>query len=497
MLIQPFQTDFSRFFNRAGPLPIPNNISLIVDEHVIECNGPILAQHSRVMFDKLTKGNEVFLDEFSGMFEGVLDCIEILYGQSVEVCLDNLQALMKFSVLYKVKEIYEVCMTWVHKHASLEKFSEFFEIGNFINNLEDNHPDTLEVCRDLVVNCDEPKTFVEILTTNLKSNENDKTDLMMFFLEDGLMDYTLPIVTDWIDSDKKAVTVLERVENRQLFDSLAEQNVTLQGLEFIEKLCEVSDTIQTANKAASLQSKLARSNHALFEAISTLNKKPWTTLTEQPLLDSLSSLAARLYPVYIEVCINATLNRDETVKALWPTINPLLVGKSFYNDVVKELHATGLQSHYFQYQVETEIDGYNIPLTRADCEALVALKPITLLFGCQVKGCVQTSKHAVTVQLSAYSEETPCYNLKVKQKRHPTVASHVHNRSICHWYITHTACSWQIQYSSQKQNRRWTLVSLATNTRKEVIDALNIVFTPYTAPPVIFNIGCILNDLND
>ena len=462
MIILPFQTNFSRFFDRTGSVPVPNTISLVIDDHVIECSGPILAQHSLILFESLTKSNEIHLNEFSGMVEGLLDCIEMLYGGDVVVGLDNLQALMKFSVLYKVQEMYDVCMDWVHSNACLKKFSKFFKIGHFVYTIEPKRPEMLEVCRDLVLS-DEPANAIEIQRNNLEANEEDQSSLMMFFLGDGLMEYTLPTVTDWIDTNEKVEIVLDTIDVRDLFEPLSDQTIELNGLNFIKKLCEGSDTIKTSNKASALQSRLMESNYKKYktnsktkEMYTYLHGKDWTKLSGQALVDRVAAISTN-HALYIEVCLGSPSQAN--TKALWPTINPALVGSNFCDNVQEDLRRREalFDNPAIEYDGDVKV-GYFKALTEQQCASLVEKKPITVLLDCQVDGCMHKTPHAVTLKME--EDNLPCYNLTVTQRKDPASPCHLHPRSVTHWYITYL------------YNNTWGMLSLATQAYTEIIATL-------------------------
>ena len=482
MILVP--ADFSQFFNRRGPLPIPNTVTLIVDEHVIECSGPILAKHSPVLFHKLREGSKVFLDEFSGMVEGVLDCIEMLYGSDVVISLKNLQALMKFSILFKVEGMHELCVKWVQENISLDTFNDFFKVSHFVFTLEQSHGGGLEACRALILK-DEPGKTVEELRKGLDAQDTDQTNMMLFFLEQGLMDYTLPIVIDWIDSDKKVSQVIDTVESKHLFEPLVTLFTTpeCQGLQFIKKLFETTDNFESASRVGRLQSRVMEST---LEKVNiercVSNVRLNTHLYGIELIDLLLPLSKVNHAHYVEWCItNSRPNHKHNARAVWPNINPKLLGKSVCDNVQREVNTRIDSSLRITYPVGEDIkDGYYKAATKEQCAQLKAMQPVTMLFDCQMDGCTMTSPHAITIKLS--KTNCPCYDLNIIQVKDPAVECHVHpGQSVLHWYI----CWDNTPYGSG-----WEYVSLATKTYDQVITYLGLKGGSY--PLSVMNIGCIM-----
>ena len=234
--------NFSLFYKRDGSLPIPNNVTLVVDGVKLECSGLILAQRSETLRELLTSEPTIILDEFSGLIEQVKDCIQLLYGDKVKITLDNLQALMKFSIYYKIESMYQLCVGWIKENLMIEKFESFFKICFFVSLLEDHRSHALDLCRDIIMK-GKPSDISQVLE-GLVLIEDNQDDLMMFFLEPTFWELTLPMVTKWIDSNEKVDLVLKKIES----NSSEFVNV---GADFLSKLASsatVKETIVKINK---------------------------------------------------------------------------------------------------------------------------------------------------------------------------------------------------------------------------------------------------------
>ena len=248
---------------------MPNNVTLVVDGVKLECNGPILAQRSEALRNLFAenRGKEIYLDEFTGMIEQVKDCIQLLYGAQVDVTLDNLQALMTFSVYYKVMSMYRLCVGWVKDNISLAKFEDFFRISYFVSRLDERGTHALDLCREIIL-MGEPTDNVKVLEG--LAFQGDQIDVMVFFMDQALWKFTLPMVTKWIDSNEKVDLVLTKIES----DPISYETV---GSDFLSKLAAsatVNGTIIKVNKYVTGTLKLSEQvNQTLQCDMSSANKK--------------------------------------------------------------------------------------------------------------------------------------------------------------------------------------------------------------------------------
>ena len=488
MRLLPYKTSFGRFFSRTGPTPIPNSISVIIDEHTIECNGPILAQHSTVLYEKLTISKEVYLDEFSGMVEGVKDCIELLYGEEVEVSMGNLQALMKFSVLFKVGEIYDLCVKWVGENAAVDGFEEFYKVSQFVHSLDNTRWECLEVCSKVVQSNSDSPTMVKDLITKFSLSEDDTTDLMTFFLTESLLEFTLQAVCDWLDSPKKALIVLQTIKCRKLYDGLSSQTLKPVGINFLKTLGQVTDDYQTLAAVNALQIKLMESTQhnsvdRPMKLYWFLRNRQWKDLSGQDLVAKAASLATS-HAIYLEICLFSMKPlKRENIDAVWPSINPMLVGKSFSKMISRCVGQACPRNPPPPIQLKNiSLKGYCTLLSKSQCEKLVESSQITLTtMDCQVDGCTQNTPHAFTVRLS---ESHPCYDLNVAQTSiggRRAEQDHVHPGCISHWYIYY---KYTYDYTSYT-------FPLTLNSYKETLSQLNL-FKNSLEDHIVY-IGCILS----
>ena len=110
--------DLSRFVKQEEKTTVYNTVHLLDGEDSIEVSGPVISQASRVLQDLVGKRRELDLEEFSGEIQGVQDCVELLYGGGVILSVRNVRTVIKFSAVYQIPELLDVCMVWLHNNIS-------------------------------------------------------------------------------------------------------------------------------------------------------------------------------------------------------------------------------------------------------------------------------------------------------------------------------------------------------------------------------------------
>ena len=262
MIIKEYRTNFSKFLNRKNAfkrLGIPNSVKVIIDEDVLDCSGPILAQHSPVLLDlMLTKKDEIFLDNFKGCSEEVFDCLDFLYGADVEVNLKNIHTFVKFAFIYKVQGMLEMCLNWIKVNLDKDNFAVLLKVGFFVHRLN-NDCYIINLCTDLCLSFLTSKVpaFSKLPEIIGLTNEVDALDTVLFLLKKELVQASqssLPLLFPWIDSADKTAVLLEHIDNQNMYTMLA-QTLKDTVLPFVDRLEAFADNIS----ASKLLTKLQRS----------------------------------------------------------------------------------------------------------------------------------------------------------------------------------------------------------------------------------------------
>ena len=149
----PETLNVSRFFNRKD---FSNTVEIIVNDTKFICSGVILAYQSPV-FEKLfsTGASFVLLQDFfySGSEIVVEECLNLLYGGKVLVTLHNIEALIRFSLIYDVKFMYELAIGWIRENVTYLNVFELFDIGN-LSEVKSRKRDVYNHCLEIMKRCD-------------------------------------------------------------------------------------------------------------------------------------------------------------------------------------------------------------------------------------------------------------------------------------------------------------------------------------------------------
>ena len=428
-----------------------------------------------MLLDLVTKSPDVCLDLFVGDLPGVKDCVMFLYGGKVQITTNNIQTIVKFSAMFEVKNLFELCFDWIEQNIRSETLFTFITTGLMVENLEnldggDNR--VLSTCTAFIKN-NVQNNLLELS----KSWSLDDNDLIKYFIQEDILLFTLPILTQWVESDAQIKLLLDQFEAK----GTDLRRYGGRGNQLVEKFSDKVETLETSKRIIKLKvSSTLPDNRLTMEARLCLARRPWKRLSGQPLLDHLSIIAECNYPLYIDVCINTKFERENTLRALVPTIDPDLLGAWSYNgwyqtEIKWNFQGLGLQDKAWVYRTSSELQAmeskgfleyytgmrygkYNA-LTDKHIADLVAGRPTTFLFDCRVPGCTLIGKHAVTIKLSENETELPSYDQNVENTA-PT-GSHVHLSPVVHWYISSDESDGTIAVGGNMQPRRSSFVSFS------------------------------------
>ena len=227
MILSKLNKDFSPFFLRENHVRtrIPNSVTIAIGEETIECNGLVLAGHSKVMRELMFSSSDLYLDEFCGDRTGVEDCLDLMYGGEVEIDEGNIQVLIKFGKLFEVDDMVQGALDWLSSNVTMENLGVMIKVGFYINDLQEpSDMRVLSLCKTVMVKAldlgkmtDLSHTLQLLLTGEMESN----CRTINFFLSKELLDVQrsiLLLMTDWIDSASKSTLILTCISSLDLYD---------------------------------------------------------------------------------------------------------------------------------------------------------------------------------------------------------------------------------------------------------------------------------------
>ena len=248
--------DLSRFVQRADKVPVYNTIHLLVGEESVEVSGPVICQASKVLEGLVGNQPELYLDQFIGEIEGIYDVVEVLYGGDVELSEGNYQTLLKFSVVYDVKEMYRLCFEWLKGHVSTLDLLSLVQFGLLIQRLADNSKrDILDICSGFIR--DELKDKLHKLSKDWKISD----DFVKFLIEKDILYYTLPVLCDWITangSDANINMILTELEDKDIINSFWKNGP--RSSDFFQKMSNAICVFETLKRLSIIQNNNYRNS---------------------------------------------------------------------------------------------------------------------------------------------------------------------------------------------------------------------------------------------
>ena len=110
---------------------VKNEAYLITEDVCIKVHGIILAARSAKIEVMLEESENIPAVEFSDDLTGLEDCLDLVYGGSVEIREDNFKTIYKFGKLFQIFEMMDSILSWIAISVTYDKFwSIYLELKN-------------------------------------------------------------------------------------------------------------------------------------------------------------------------------------------------------------------------------------------------------------------------------------------------------------------------------------------------------------------------------
>ena len=110
---------------------IKREVYLVTEDVCIKADGIILAARSAKLEEMLEESENIPALEFSNDLTGLVDCVDLVYGGSVEIREDNFKTIYKFGKLFQIREMMESVLSWIAISVTYDKFwSVYLELKN-------------------------------------------------------------------------------------------------------------------------------------------------------------------------------------------------------------------------------------------------------------------------------------------------------------------------------------------------------------------------------
>ena len=110
--------DLTRFLSSN----IKNEVYLITEDVCIKSNGLLLAARSAKIEEILEESEEIPAVQFSDNMAGLEDCLDLVYGGSVDIREDNFKSIYKFGKLFEISKMVKGVLAWIVNNVTYQNF---------------------------------------------------------------------------------------------------------------------------------------------------------------------------------------------------------------------------------------------------------------------------------------------------------------------------------------------------------------------------------------
>ena len=130
-------TDLTRF-RRSN---FKNDVYVVTEDKCIKSNGVLLAARSAKIEKILEESENIPAVQFSDNMAGLEDCLDLVYGGSIDIREDNCKSIYKFGKLFQISEMIAGVLAWIVSDVTYDKFWRVYldlknlheDISDFVN----------------------------------------------------------------------------------------------------------------------------------------------------------------------------------------------------------------------------------------------------------------------------------------------------------------------------------------------------------------------------
>ena len=184
-------TDLTRF-RRSN---FKNEVYLITEDRCIKSNGLLLAARSAKIEEILEESEKIPAVQFSDNMAGLEDCLDLVYGGSVDIREDNFKSIYKFGKLFEISKMMKGVLAWIANDVTYENF---WSVYLDLESLHDNISDFVNIITGYLSAADD--NFMELTTKLCSSDVNNTTTAVVKLLSRIDNIRVLSVMEDIIDT---------------------------------------------------------------------------------------------------------------------------------------------------------------------------------------------------------------------------------------------------------------------------------------------------------
>ena len=229
--------DLSRF-RRSD---IKSEVYLVTEDVCIKSHGILLAARSAKLEKMVEESENIPAVEFSDDIAGLEDCLDLVYGGSVDIREENCKSICKFGKLFQIMEMMDGVLSWIAVHVTYDKF---WKVYLELKNLHDDMSVFVDILKGYF--SADGDNFIEH-SVELCSSKDDNTTTAVVELLSRIDDIrVLPVMENIIDTAIQNNDTLSATSSMNTNNYL--QTVVSSTITYIEKFLK-SDSRDKSHKS--------------------------------------------------------------------------------------------------------------------------------------------------------------------------------------------------------------------------------------------------------
>ena len=453
-----------------------NQVYIITEGKPIKCSGILLASRSAIIEEIIENSENIPAIEFSDNILGFFACLKLVYGGSINIIRDNYRSILKFGIIFQIKEMVDAVLSWIAEELPQNIFWDvYFDLKKL--DFCDSSTAFLEATKRYISNnCDE---FLQntVDVCHHRSEENVRAVMELVNATDNITsDRMLTLFTDLLNTapyDNKA-TSSSTSSSAKRVDTIISCAVGyiekhdvdmlhMKGTEMLlRKFSGVCNDIQIFRKIAKMLGDIIQCKEPTVSSINDLN---WN------LIETLTSPATpcdtiRYFTEHAETELHPCITAEIVLK--WWSVRK---GVCPHNTFIKTLF-TKAQDIYSDWVYDLNQD----PRYKDMVEALGLRTPAVLNYfyyastdsnTIKIKKCIQAGDGTLLVlpvegiscsdNMASYKETVPAF------RYNPAVVP-PYTINNAHWYF-------MFRYKDNDVTT-YNFISFITNTQQEIVNHL-------------------------
>ena len=147
---------------------IKNEVYVVTEDKCIKSNGLLLAARSAKIEEILEESEKIPAVQFSDNIAGLEDCLDLVYGGSVDIREDNFKSIYKFGKLFEISKMMKGVLAWIANDVTYENF---WSVYLDLKSLDDNISDFVNIITGYLSAADD--NFMELTTELCRSQDKN------------------------------------------------------------------------------------------------------------------------------------------------------------------------------------------------------------------------------------------------------------------------------------------------------------------------------------